>query len=342
MIIKIDELLENLGTVMNTLDIYSRPGGYYSAGFMVGLLIAQYMHHNPKEAKETFNKVRSSNTNAEYILKGMVLWAQETGVSPTLPAFYSLMNHNEKIFALKTIKEVIDQEYRISPMAFELLVFLCNDDPDMQAYILDNRNVLDMLFEMFDKAIDVTDCFDSRDRFNEQFRDRFMRLFAFLKGHSLSTYATFFRHHTLSSNLDGLKLVYMLRMLRTLGIKNFQKVWKETMNDNKKINNAAENHCRVRGLRRLSRMIWKDFDHRANFIYYDWAKDFGDFDHISRGNYYYPPDKPCNLLANNGQMAIIRMTGKRYVLVNHKSVGLVFPCKGKTRDPWLILADMTI
>jgi len=338
----IDSILRNLEIVKKTRDVYKRTNGYYSATYsaaiMAGYMIAEHMYQNPRNAEEILVKVRAANQ--DHLLKGLVLWAQNAGVgaNPVCPEFFRLMNQDEKKYVLSVIFGMIDQELQLSPMVFEVLISLSNDH-EMQTYA---RGKLDCLFETFDKTVNILNFLNDHDQLNEQFKSKFMRLFFFLKGHSISKHSTFFNYHRLSSSLDGLKVVYILRMLRAVGIANFREVWQEAM-ENKKIHDAWEIYARVRGLRRVSRILWKDFNHQANFVYYDWKQEFGDFNNISRGNYYYPPDKPCELLANNGQIAIIRMTGKRYVIFNHKNeMGLIFPCKSKSRDPLQILASILI
>ena len=94
----------------------------------------------------------------------------------------------------------------------------------------------------------------------------------------------------------------------------------------------------------MARMLWKEFGRFSPFRYYQWEGEFGDVENIiSQKPYYCQPDKPCELLAHSGNLAVVRMNGKRFILFNQENMqGIILPCKSKVRDPWQILADWVI
>ena len=329
----IDDLIKSLDTIIETKDIYGQSEKCQAACVMTGFLIAETMHQNPEMAKDGFQKILES-CHMIHLLKGLVLWAQKKNTIE-LPAFFHLMGIVEKKSIFNHIKESMSQEGNISPVAFELLVFLCNDC-DMQPHIV---NHVDDLFKIFAS----THHFFARKPSladKEWFYNRFMRLFAFLKGQVVRV--DFFKCQELPSDHDALKVIFMLRMARALGVLNFREIWNSAM-ANEEMVFFLETYCRVKGLRRIARMIWKDFNHHAFFQHCILPGKLRNLDHLLFGAPYYPPDKPCELLAHSGNLAVVRIKGKRYILMNHENVkGIIFPCKSKVRDPWQILADMAI
>jgi len=189
------------------------------------------------------------------------------------------MGRDEKIAEIEQISNLVSQHKEISPECFEVLVFLCNDQ-ELNDYCLENLNKLMKTFATAYHA----------DHQNNWLA-RFIRMFAFLKGKTIFNYFD-------PEEMDywGLRVVYILRTLRLIGIADFQKVWKKAIDNNKLVLESVEFYCRVRGLRRVSRMLWKNLDPYSPFRYYEWKGEFLDLNYLNPKHFYYPPDKPCELL----------------------------------------------
>ena len=316
---------------------------HYLDPVVTGFFTAKYLWRYPEKTEMIIQKAKSrSKFNA--VLKGIALWMQkfEDDCDPFLPKFVVNMNDEEKSVLLDQIIHIVKFDERISPVAFEALVHLCNGPEALS--ISDNE--INRLFEIFLISCHMM----TRDKQSQaSFYEKFMRLFAFLRGRAI--HVGFFKdgdrylfyESAVYVSYEAWKQIWMLRFLRELGVMNFREIWKSAIENNKHLERALEVYGRIRGLRRLARVLWKEFSHEAFFDYYEWTMEFGNLDHILMFGNYQIPDKPCELLAHHNHLAIVRVQGKRYVLYNHKNKeGIILPCKSKARDPWQILASIII
>ena len=327
--------------------IYKKSAQYSHASLtdpvVTGFFVAKHLLVYHDHTRNILNEARTRSI-LKPLLKGVVLWMQkfEDDTEPFLPMFLLCMDDEEKNILFDHIIHVVRSDERISPIVFEALVYLVNGP---KAIDVDNHKV-DQLLEVFLISCHMI----IRDRQSKVFfYEKFMRMFAFLSGRSI--HVEFFKdgarylfyESAVYISYEAWKQIWMLRLLRKLGVVNFREIWKGAMENNKHLIRALEVYGRIRGLRRLARVLWKDFSHEASFNYYEWTREFGNLDHILMLGNYQVPDKPCELLAHHAHLAIVRVQGKRYVLYNHKNIEcIILPCKSKVRDSWQILASIVI
>jgi len=237
---------------------------------------------------------------------------------------YPNMSLKKKQSSFDRIMVIAVVKKRLHHTTFDKLVRLCND-PEMASYVIERMDILIRAFMLMHVTIDA----------EHYWEKNFASLFNFLRGRSVDIDFSKFAY------LD-IKNAYILRALRSTRVANFRELWEKALLEHR-LRRSIENYCRIRGVRRIARMIWKGFSGLAYFRYYKWAGEFGDLDRITIDGVYAPPDKPCELLAHSGNFAVVRIEKKRFVLVRNGNMEcIILPFESKTRDLWQVLANMAI
>jgi hypothetical protein len=307
--------------------------GSYEQGVMTmaGAVLAARMASESKDAVETMIKRIRSMYGIQALQTGFVLFF-ESMEKDECPACIDFLDKWEKSAILK---EAIDRAIKtetVSDMTFAVIAKIANDLASFQ--------IVDRLLKVF--LIRHLKNGDPKTVTRE-----FMRMFAFLKGEKVYVY--FFRY--VNDYLKGMSvmpsssdLARMLCLMRKVKVANFKEIWQESLK-NEIMRHVIHANCVVRGARRIAKRLWPAL--RENFgavmfSYCNWYGEFGDFSKIVHASRYRTPDSSCVLLAHAGNMAIVRLNGKRRLMMVRNGHVMILPCKSKNRDAEMILASLAV